>query len=64
MNLFAEHKQIHNRLWKKKLMVTKGNMWGLGRIRGLGLAHAHGGIWNAWLTGNFRITEAMLPSIL
>ena len=37
MNLFAEHKQIHNRLWKKKTYGYQREYVGVGTDQGFGI---------------------------
>lgn len=59
-------KLLRNRLidFKNKLSVTKGErLAGEARIGGLGLAHAHCGMWNDWSVETSCIAWGTQPDI-
>ena len=69
MNLFAEQKQDSQVLKNLQLPKGMGVGWGWGGggegwAGCLGLARAHGGIWNDWPMGTCCTAQRILPNIL
>ena len=54
-----KEKRVQTNLW-----LPKGTGQGEGWTGGLGLASAHGDVWNDWPTGTCCIVQGTLPNIL